>query len=58
MSTLALMFWLGGMPAAYRMNRENGMGRISAAGEAFIWLWGLGHGICLRFYVNSDWGKE
>ena len=58
MSGFVFMIWFGGLPAAYTLNRARGTGRFWAALEAIAWPAGLGYGICLRFYVNSDWGKE
>lgn len=58
MSTLVIMMWIGGMSAAYRLNRREGLSRLSSGMEAFVWPFGLGYGICLSFYINSDWGKE
>lgn len=58
MTMLAIIFWLGGMSAAYRLNRQKGLTRLASGREAFIWIFGLGYGICMRFYINDDWGKE
>lgn len=52
---LVAAFWIGGMGAAYKMNRARGVGLVVSALEALAWPAGLAHGLCLRFYVNSDW---
>lgn len=55
---LAGVFWIGGIGAAYSMNRARGIGRGLSAMEALVWPAGLAYGLCIQFYVNSDWGKE
>lgn len=51
----AVVFWMGGIGAAFSMNRARGVGRLRSSLEALAWPAGLAYGLCLRFYVNSDW---
>jgi len=55
---IAVMIWFGGISAAYALNRGRGTGRFWSALEALTWPAGLGYGICIRFYVNRNWGKK
>lgn len=48
-------FWMGGINAAFSMNRARGVGLARSALAALTWPLGLAYGLCLRFYVNSDW---
>lgn len=58
MTTFIAFFWIGGIAAAYRLNRSRGVGPISSSFEALMWPAGVGYYVARRYYVNSDWSGE
>jgi len=54
-SWFALMVWLGGLPVAYQRCRELGRGRLSSAGDAIMWPYGVGTWIATHAF---DPGEE